>query len=57
MDDNEVSNDDESMGSVSHIPTETGINNSEVELIAMDGIENGDDKEDQGQYNTNDGIE
>ena len=45
MDDNELSNDDDSMGSVSHIPKETGINNSDAESMSMDGNDNSDDDE------------
>ena len=56
MDDNEFSNDDESMGSGSHIPTDTGINNSDAESISMDGNDNSDD-EDQRCYHTNNGTD
>ena len=37
MEDNEFSNDDESMSSVTHIPKETGVNNSDVESMSIDG--------------------
>ena len=58
MDDNELSNDDDSMGSVSHIHTDTGINNSDAESMSIDGNDNGDDnKEDQRRYHTNDGMD
>ena len=45
MDDNELSNNDDSMGCVSHIPTDTGIINSDAESVSMDGNDNDDDEE------------
>ena len=37
MEDNEVSNEDESMNSLTHIPKEIGVNNSDAESISTDG--------------------
>ena len=57
MDDNEFSNDDESMGSVTHIPTETGVNNCDAELMSMDENDNGDDDKEDQRYHANDGMD
>ena len=38
-DDKEYSTDDESMGSLAHIPQATGVNNSDTESILSDGRE------------------
>ena len=57
LQDDELSDDDNSMGSVLHIPTDTGINNSDSEPVAMDLSNNDDeDEEDQGSYHTKDGM-
>ena len=46
------------MCSVSHITTYTGINNSDEESMLMDRNDNSDDdKEDQGRYHTNNGMD
>ena len=37
MDNNEFSNGDERMSSVTHIPKETGVNNSDTESMLIDG--------------------
>ena len=43
---------------MSHIPTDTRINNSASEPVAMDGSHNDDDdKEDQGGYHTKDEMD
>ena len=42
QDDNSV--DDESMGGMSHIPADSGVNNSDLESAAMDEVD--DDKDD-----------
>ena len=47
--DNEFNNDDESMGSVTHIPTETGVNNNDTELMSMDENDNDDDNDEEDQ--------
>ena len=59
MDDNELSNDDDSMGDVSHIPTDTGVNNRDAESVVKDGNDNdddNDDEEDQESYYTKNGL-
>ena len=56
MNDNEFSNDDESIGSVTHIPTETGVNNSDAESMSMDGNDNGNNNEDDQRYHANNGM-
>ena len=35
MDDNEFSNDDESMSRVTYIPTETGVNKSDIDQCQL----------------------
>ena len=58
MDENTLSNDDDSMSSVSHIPTEKGINKSDTESMSINRNDNSDgDEEDQGRYNTDDGMD
>ena len=58
MDNNELNNDDDSMCSVSNIPTDTGINNSNAESMSMNENNNSDDdREDQGSFHTNNGMD
>ena len=59
-DDKEYSTDDESMGSVTHIPKETGVDNSDTESILTDGKEengsNGDGDGDESMGSTDEEI-
>ena len=59
MDDIKLSNDDNSIGCVSHILTDTGVNNSDAESVPTDknNNDNDDDEEDQGSYHTKDGMD
>ena len=54
MDNNELRDDDESVGDLSYIPVDTGINNRNSESAAMDEDANDDnDGNDKEKYHTN----